>query len=121
MRLPGLSPKLLAVASADGGVVGASSETVDDLRDGSYGKQALKRRFNDLDGGRKGYVTQQEISAAGPYRITRVPLSHLLNLSRHHRRRRRRRRRRRCVSLYPPKLPYPQANALQVKQLKTNI
>ena len=34
------------------------------LCDGSYGRAALKRRFDDLDGGRKGYVTQEEISAA---------------------------------------------------------
>ena len=38
--------------------------TFDDLHPGSYAYNALKRRFDDLDEGRKGYVTARDMNAA---------------------------------------------------------
>lgn len=39
-------------------------ESVDDLKDGSYGKEALRRRFNDLDSNGKGFITSAELKVA---------------------------------------------------------
>ena len=49
-------------------------ESVDDLKDGSYGKEALRRRFNDLDSNGKGYVTPAELKVAlEKLQVSKIP------------------------------------------------